>query len=111
MAHKKSKVQTDQQLAYWLQGFFEINGSTELNSSQIGTVLVTIAKMEQKGSVARFALDTIDSDATPKDIGATIAAHLNKVFEHEIDPSYDGDQTAFGNIHNGGSLPKPGVRC
>lgn len=106
-----AKINNDKQLAYWLQGFFEINGGADLSYKQIQTIVAAVGKVDQKGAVANFVLDTF-AKTDQKDFGPAIAAHLEKVFKHDIDPSYDGDQTDFNDKHNGGfTPPRPGMRC
>lgn len=108
---KSKNIKTDQQLAYWLQGFFEISGKTELDVAQTSSILMTVARIENKGPLAHFVLDTIEAAAGGQ-VGPAISDRLNKMFEHEIDPSYEGDQNQFGSAHNGGGFnPRPGVRC
>lgn len=106
---KTNVIKSDQQLAYWLQGFFEISGKTELDPAQTSSILMTVARMEKKGPLAHFVLDTIE--AANGQVGPAISARLNKMFEHEIDPSYEGNQAHFNDVHGGGQGPKPVMRC
>jgi len=62
---------------YWLQGYFEINGISEHNNSP-----------------------SLNSNQV-----ATIQAHLNMVFKHEIDPSQGSPehQAELQKLHDGAS--------
>lgn len=76
---------TSRDFCFWLQGFFEINGSDTANIKPLS--------FDQIGMIQR---------------------HLALVFKHEIDPSFPADQQAEMNeIHNKPSSFNypPGVRC
>ncbi len=78
---------TSRDFCYWLQGFFEINGSDSANTKPLN-------------------FDQI----------AMIQRHLALVFKHEIDPSFPAEQQAELNEIHKPSKPgfvdyPPGVRC
>ena len=111
-------IKNDQQLAYYLQGYFEISGTTDLSEKQARKIVALILKMDTKGDVAKNTLnllglnDDLEFSNDLDKAGANISAYLNRVFKHDIDPSYAGDQTEFQTLHDGGSAgPKPVMRC
>lgn len=116
-------IKNDQQLAYYMQGFFEISGTTDLSEKQARLLVSKILKMETKGEVAKNTLimlgldDNLEFTNDLTEAGANISEYLNSVFHHDIDPSYAGDQNKFQDIHDGGKPPRPtrpdgfNVRC
>ena len=103
------KVKNDQQLAYLLQGFFEISGTNTLSAVQGKQVAKFIANMEQPGDLSRFVMNKL-IECDFEGAGAAIAAKLEETFQHDIDPSYPGDQKEFNKLH--GDRPDgPVLRC
>jgi hypothetical protein len=106
-------IKNDQQLAYYMQGFFEISGTTDLSEKQARLLVSKILRMETKGEVAKNALimlgldDNLEFTKDLKEAGANISEYLNSVFQHDIDPSYAGDQNKFQEIHDGVKPPRP----
>lgn len=74
---------TSRDFCYWLQGYLEV---TQVGSDKPIAILSAKVEMIQK--------------------------HLNLVFKHEIDPSFE-NQTELNEIHLGGgySNDNPLVRC
>lgn len=107
-----TKIKTETEFAYWLQGFFEISGTDQLTVDQAKIILEaakTLPANQQK--LAQKITDTIIQNGAAN-AGPEIAEILNDMFEHHIDPSYAGNQDQFNSIHNNGKWPnKPGVRC
>lgn len=111
------------EFAYWLQGFFEINGSdAALTAAQAKAILAKTEKVElaqgnpqtlafvayAKGSLSTAS--RVASDELLKVVTDDLKTKLNAVFVHEIDPSYEGDQNQFGKIHRPNG-PDFTVRC
>lgn len=117
--------------AYWLQGYFEIQGKDENLSMEQARKIFKKAEsvkagtdaVEQsaKGSVEFIkgllvlAVQTNDANALAF-ATKQIRDNLNNLFIHSVDPSYEGDQTNFNNIHGNkppgsGFNQQPGVRC
>ena len=107
-----TKIKTETEFAYWLQGFFEISGTDQLTVDQAKIILEaakTLPANQQK--LAQKITDTIIQNGAAN-AGPELAEILNDMFEHHIDPSYAGNQNQFNSIHNNGKGPnKPGVRC
>jgi hypothetical protein len=109
----QKKVPNDQRLAYWLQGFFEISGSDALSDEQIKKV-VKAAQDAPASDMSKLILSTVlDNLDNHEAIGPLLAKKLAVKFKHDIDPSYEGDQSNFNNIHGGGKPPGPDnlLRC
>ncbi len=105
-------ISNDRELAYWLQGHFEIGGKAELTEPQAKKIVFTVMHMKQKGDLADFVLKAfnVQEDLTLKaDLqvaGQAIAAELNRVFVHTIDPEYAGTrEQELHAIHGGGAKP------
>jgi len=100
-------IKDDTQLAYYLQGYFELTGSTALNAPQARKIVSHILNMDTKGKVAQMVLaelamnEKLEFTATLNDAGANISAALNDIFQHDIDPSYAGDQAVLQAVHGG----------
>jgi hypothetical protein len=114
--------------AYYLQGYFEINGGDAgLTQPQIQSVLkkaesVTKGqgaaedKAQEFVSYTKGALSTVARINLPraewlKDITDDLKTKLNDLFIHAIDASYAGDQSTFNNIHRPQGPGGLEVRC
>ncbi|GEM_PF-1627298 len=119
-----------QEFAYYLQGYFEINGSDNIISTRMANVLDNkLKKLETAQTDApqllefvgmvKGLLPLLKSESTTNDMRATLSKQigdqLNNAFVHAIDPSYAGDQNQFNQTHSGGKKPttdlEPGMRC
>lgn len=118
------------EFAYWLQGYFEIQGGAEAltatqaqkiydRTQKIAPAQTDVdAKAQSFVSFAQGVLLMATQNAgdanTLKFVTDTLRTKLNDTFIHAIDPSYAGDQTHFQHTHDGGPvLPprQPGMRC
>lgn len=114
-------IKNDVQLAYFIQGYFEISGGTEfdpLTEKQAKQIVSKILRMKERGKVADMVLAHLklddDLNVTHDLVTASrsIERDLNKMFQHDIDPSYAGDQNSFNAAHHGNRPPRePGMRC
>lgn len=111
------KFTNDREMAYWLQGYFEISGRKELTEAQAKKIVYSILHMGQKGDIAATILKTLAVDeslsirADLNTAGRDIAAYLEKVFVHQIDPEYAGTrEQELRGLHSGQSAlsRKPG---
>jgi ABC-type transporter MlaC component len=119
------------EFAYWLQGYFEISGTEDTLTVPQARKILSTAKKVRAGreeaekdamdfvfsltallgcttpelKIADTALTAVLKEATPQ-----LKKQLNNLFQHAIDPSYDGDQSQFNNHHNG-SNGGPVMRC
>ena len=109
-----TKIANDQQLAYWLQGYFEIAGTEDLSEDQFTAIANVANKVEKQGTLSHFILDLAVNNGKA-DNGPALAKKLHEIFVHDIDPSYEGDQNQFNGLHNGGKPHRPpygsGKRC
>lgn len=116
------RPRTDTELAYFIQGFFEITGSNKLSEEQaerIASFTCEILKkdpLEPKPTchmIMRHLRVQSPDFFDRQNLGTAsekIAKDLNDIFAHEIDPTYEGDQKVFGKTHNSSeSGPRP--RC
>ena len=99
-----AKIGNDRDLAYWLQGYFEINGTDELSSEQTKQIALRINEMPEQGDLAKFVLRQVLEGGFDGQ-GPAIAQKLNDTFIHAIDPTIAGDQNELRDIHKG---RKPG---
>lgn len=110
--------------AYWLQGYFEIKNQDEsLTREQALLILEKITltrdtKTPAEENTASFVQECktiLEFSSSEGNSGMlahateSIRTKLNDVFEHVIDPSYEGDQKKFNKIHDGS--PKFTARC
>jgi len=102
-------IKDDVQLAYWAQGYFEIAGTNELTEAQAKAVAKAANAVEQKGELAKFIVDHVLDNGFDS-LGSVLAAKLEEKFHHDIDPSYEGDQDQFDQLH-GGDPNGPVMRC
>lgn len=114
------------EFAFWLQGYFEISGGTpELSGDQLRTISKKAETVKAENSPAeqsaksyvdylRGALSLLPEGGPvdtgmAKNISANLQGKLNDLFVHAIDPSIQGDQQRFRDIHRPGSRPRPDV--
>jgi hypothetical protein len=114
------------EFAYWLQGYFEIEGSSSvLTQAQLSSIKERAEKVQasrdqvelQAKSFVDYVLGAISAVPARRDeqaratVSQNIRQKLNDLFVHAIDPSYSGDQTHFNQTHNNGGHRPPGMRC
>jgi len=118
------------ELIYFIQGYFEIaeagGNSAALTVEQFKAIKKLIKDVDKKPTnnatdqacmaTIKFIDGILSTDPTPANLKSTsklIKERLNDTFLHSVDQSYDGNQTNFQNIHNGGQGIKPEVifRC
>jgi len=117
------------EFAYWLQGYFEIQGGAEaLTATQAQKIYDRTQKIapaqtdvdvKAQGFVSfaqgvlLMATQNAGDANTLKFVTDTLRTKLNDTFIHAIDPSYAGDQTHFQQTHDSSVLPprQPGMRC
>ena len=102
-----AKIGNDRDLAYWLQGYFEIADTTELDATTLKAVALKINEMPEQGPLAKFILQTVLENGFENQ-GPAIAWMLKETFIHAIDPTIEGDQEQLRRTHQGGD-DKPGV--
>lgn len=105
-----AKIETDRDLAYWLQGYFEISEDSDLPAETLKNICTRINQMSTRGEIGKFVLDTVLENGFEGQ-GQIIADKLNEVFVHEIDPTIEGDQTELRKIHKGEPKPKIEAMC
>lgn len=105
-----AKIGTDRDLAYWLQGFFEIGGSSDLPAETLKKVAKRINEMPVHGELAKFIMGTVFDNGFEGQ-GPAIAKKLSEMFVHEIDPTIEGDQKELRSIHEGKIPPKLEAMC
>lgn len=115
------------EFAYWLQGYFEIGGGELSSQEQLNLIFQKLRQVKRDGQepsekkAAEFANNLVyvimpaPGAQNPVDIAkasATLKQQLHDLFVHAIDPSYQGDQGKFNDLHGGGFPPRePGMRC
>jgi hypothetical protein len=103
------------EFAYWLQGYFEIDGNDKpLSNAQAKKVLERAKSAKSDGGAVdnkaqSFADYTAGAlfpvtieDQSEKFLGTItreLKSKLNDLFIHAIDPAIPGDQTQFRNTH------------
>ena len=116
------------EFAYWLQGYFEIKDASthpinpfgmfedELSRDQVtgllekaGTVQVGESAAEKKAGIFVEFVKTTLAKQPFRATATAIKEKLHELFIHDIDPSYEGDQSVLGKLHKSG--PEPGMRC
>lgn len=104
--------------AYWIQGFFEIHGNDPVLTDQQAQLVLKTARAVKGGdsNSERDAQAFVDYTAgmlfmcelglTPKGFlekaSKELRQQLHDLFVHAIDPSYEGDQEHFHDLHNPG---------
>lgn len=115
------------EFAYWMQGYFEINGDgRSLTENQALLVLkkaesvkagsdAVEGKAQSSVSFAQGMLFPVSEgmvdEAFLKSASQKMKNKLHDLFAHTIDPSYEGAQSDFNAIHEGGRPPRPVMRC
>jgi hypothetical protein len=121
------------EFAYWLQGYFEINGESqslsEAQAKQISEKASAVGPETSTVEVAAYSfvkyvegmLFPVSQGMAGSDFlkGTTeqIKTKLHDLFVHSIDPSYEGEQDLYHAIHgsqgSGFKPNKPGsvMRC
>lgn len=114
------------EFAFWLQGYFEINGTdAALTPAQAKTVLAKAEKTDLSGadaadqkaavfvSYAKGALASVnyvqpaDQQSVLKGVTDKLRSDLNDLFIHAIDPTLPGDQQKHRDAHR--PADKPGL--
>lgn len=97
-------VVTPHEFCYWLQGAIEIGELRSVQHTQallIWKRLVLVRPQNYFAIAAKAILENY-----PLDVAfAAISEELQTIFQHDIDPSYDGDQNFFHAVHRGQALP------
>ncbi len=106
-----SRFATDRELAYWLQGYFEIAGTTALSEGQALHILraANAVERDKRGPVATFIIETLVTHNDLRQAGRVLAAKLNETFIHVIDPTIPGDQKRNRQAHDGDKPSPPGA--
>jgi hypothetical protein len=109
------------EFAYWLQGYFEIEGAAEsLTSAQARKILGKLEKVDMTGgdaaeqkaaAFASFAkggltgisyVSEAEQASALRNFTQTLRSSLNDLFIHAIDPTLPGDQDFHRNNHRPG---------
>jgi hypothetical protein len=101
-----------QEFCYWLQGYFELSGASELTTRQTEMIdrHLAMVSIHEKGDgrSVQFCNELREAlrprfGKTPtidRSICAGVKSRLNEVFLHEIDPSYPlDDQSNLNAAH------------
>ena len=105
---------------YWLQGYFELSGSTAaLTPDQFSCIGRHLALVGADGAVrtskARSIIEfALDGAMTTEVATARLRAEIHHQFVHVIDPEAGPEaQAKLNEIHAGpGGIPnRPGMRC
>jgi hypothetical protein len=107
-----------QEFCYWLQGSFELNETTEFDSTQTQIIkqhLDLVFQYDKKPNGFCNFLKGYFTLANPQvldtEVTSSIRQQLSTTFKNEIDPTYP-EHKKLNEVHNGGgrSLP-PGVEA
>lgn len=88
------------EFAYWLQGAIEIGQVTSFDERMIVTIKRRINDVEKKDQFV-FTTWLLLNLCAPGDAFPVMHEELQKKFIHDIDPTYDGDQSHFNRMHDG----------
>ena len=118
------------ELIYFIQGYFEIaeagGNAAALTVEQFKAIKKLIKDVDKKPTnnatdkacmaTINFIDGILSTDPKPENLGSIsklIKEKLNDTFLHSVDKSYEGNQTNFQNIHNGGQGINPEIilRC
>ncbi len=113
---------TSRDLAYWLQGFFEIAGDDfkEINEKRTTIIknhLNLVFKYDKTpSSLCYFLKGVFSNDITylNESVTSMLKSELNNHFKHVIDPSYSSDasfQQEMNHLHNGTNQSGEILRC
>lgn len=86
--------------AYWLQGAIEIDELSEFTDEQVKLIRRRLNNISQKDAFSGAVWLAL-AVHNKEEAFEIINKELQKKFIHDIDPSYDGDQEHFQNIHDG----------
>ena len=91
---------TPTQFAYWLQGVFEIGEIDALTKDQAMIIRRRLndVKDKQPYIVLLWAVLATQSLSVAT---SELRKLQNNIFVHDIDPSYEGDQEFFHDLHTG----------
>jgi hypothetical protein len=117
---------TNKEFCYWLQGLFELGEPKELTVKQMKAIQAHINLARQvDGSLNEFTgwlegvleiWQHLKTDL-PSEVVVKIKDRLSSKFQHDIDPSYPGDQADLNETHSGGGFNPGGcghdhlIRC
>jgi len=88
------------EFCYWLQGAIEIGGMKSIDERRAELIYEKLNLVNQLHYFTK-ATKTILEDY-PFEVGfPAIHDELQKFFQHDIDPSYEGDQKLFHAVHRG----------
>ena len=110
------------EFAFWLQGYFEISGGApELSGDQLRAIAKKAETVKAENTPAEQAAKSYTDyvrgalsllpEGGPVDTGMAVKisnnlqGKLNDLFVHAIDPSIQGDQQRFRDIHRPGRKP------
>jgi hypothetical protein len=88
---------------YWLQGAIEIGGLQAPSAEQRDAILRQLLAVWPHDVFTLSSALLLRFYALPEAF-ATVREELQKVFLHDIDPSYDGDQEFLQQLHEGKTL-------
>lgn len=102
---------TNKEFCYWLQGYFELDGSIEsLSEAQLIIIKnhINLVKANDKilgefTSWLEGAIDISESPTTRAKLTKLAQSKLSSVFEHTIDPSYK-EPAALSKLHGPGLI-------
>lgn len=96
---------TPPEFCYWLQGAIEIGGLQRIDDRQKQLIM---ERLNQVDEVRPFhiAAEYIFNHY-PLDIAfPAISKELQRIFQHDIDPNYEGDQEFLYAVHQGEVTPE-----
>lgn len=94
---------TAKEFCYWLQGALEIGGLQAPSAEQRDAILRQLLTVWPHDVFTLSSALLLRFCALPEAF-ATVREELQKVFVHDIDPSYDGDQEFLQQLHEGKTL-------
>lgn len=92
---------TPQEFCYWLQGAIEIGGMREINASVRSNILDKLLHLTCKHPFTFACQMTLELCGDDPRAFTVIYEELQKIFLHEIDPTYEGDQHFLLAVHRG----------
>jgi hypothetical protein len=92
---------TPQEFCYWLQGAIEIGGMRTLTDENTRNILHKLDKLQSQTSFTFACSITLSSCGDDPRAFNVIYEELQKMFLHEIDPTYEGDQEFLLAVHRG----------
>ncbi len=88
------------EFCYWLQGAFEIGQINKFTDEQASIVKHKLSEVQHDNAFT-FSAKTLFAMFPHEQMFDTMYKDLQAIFMHDIDPSYEGDQNAFSEIHQG----------